>query len=661
MSQVNFVGREHEKKRLLAFLNNAEGGSVLVAGRRGSGKTTLLRTVLESREKHGILLRRFKRWTLNKTVQVHIPLIIVNKNQVTEEKRDQAEIYRSLILRSVVFALLTHINKRQYSNFILPKRYFLNIGLVRKIKKLEKYVEFISLERQNKNGIGIGYKSLDISKQYGYVGSIDLSDSKIEMLLYDIFESFGMQTEFVFVFDEMDKLEGTVTIQDVVLYLKNLFSDTGVHAIFVCNENQGYEVLKHKDSAEDNKYATLFRETVIIKGVDPLELRELIESRLKGEQTKVLAVTAGMAMLTDNFPLRINDILNKNDHNLDRLFEYISEEIGGSADGYQTSGRLFVDAVYAKYKKKNNSDYNYLLYKVLCEVSDIIVEQKTKFLNVNDISTVLYTTESFNGDKEREKQYKSDPTTATRQGYIPSVIPDLVKNIETTKYRYNQAISDIITLYERTDWLTLSTVPGSNNLVHLEVFHGDVFSIQNINLDFNGRYSLSKDELKIQKAAQKYIDAFRAFSEKNNYWSDKAYPISPFGGYGGDQATKVDLYSIGNTKLSWKLVMPEIEAAPSYLLKAFFEKLNLDSKAESLEIKDGFATFEVNGNRIRLVFEYPDDIIIKDNSYDKTIILRAPFVEKQKLLGKVKYFEFHEWEKSVEDKLTEIKTYIKNL
>lgn len=661
MSHNNFVGREHEKERLTAFLNNAEGGSVLVAGKRGSGKTTLLKTVLGARGKHETLLGRHKRWTHNKTIQVHIPLIIVNKNQVTEEKREQAEIYRSLILRSIVFALLTHINKRQYKNLALPVRYYLSMGLVKKIKKLEKYVEFSSLEQQNKSGFGIGYKNLDLSKQYGHVGSIDLSDSKIEMLLYDIFESFGQQTEFVFVFDEMDKLEGTVSIQEVVLYLKNLFSDTGVHAIFVCNENQGYEALKHKDSADDNKYATLFRETIIIKGVDPLELKELLESRLNGDEIKLLAVAAGIAIITDNYPLRINDILNKNDHDIDRLFEYISEVIDGSADGYETAGRLFVDSVYARYKKKYNTDYNHLLYKVLCEVSDVIVGQETKFVSVNDVTTILYTTQYFNGDEERERQYKLGTSTATRQGYAPNSVPELIKSLETTKYHFNQAISDIITLYERSDWLTISSIPGISNLIKLETFHGDTFSISNISREFSSVYSLSQDEMEIQKNAQKYIEAFRAFSEKNNYWSEKPSPVSPFEGYNGDQATKVNLYSINNTKHSWKLVKPEIEAAEKYLLKSFFEKLNIDSNLLHHEINETFSTFVVNDNKVKLVFEFPGDKISKDNTYDKTIILRTPSVDERKLHGKIKYFEFHDWENSVESTLAEIKSYIVNL
>lgn len=663
MSQNNFVGREHEKERLVAFLNNDEGGSALVAGRRGSGKTTLLKTVLNSRERHGKLFNKYTRWTMNKTIQVHIPLIIVNKSQADTEQRNQAEIYRSLILRSIVFALLTHINKRQYSKFVFSTKLFLSIGIVKKIKELEKYVEYLNLQRQFKTALGVGYKKIDINKENGYVGSIDLSDSKIEMLLYDLFQSFAHEVEFVFVFDEMDKLEGTVDIQEVVLYLKNLFSDTGVHAIFVCNENQGFEVLKYKDSSDDNKYATLFRETIIIKGIDPIDLKEFLAKRLTvDDQHKLLAATAGVGIVTDNYPIRVNSILHKNDNNLDRLLEDISEIIGDSADGYKTAGRLFVNFVYAKYKKKHNLDYNHLLYKILCEVSDIIVGQQSKYFNANELSTILYTTDLFNGDKEREKQYKLDPSTAARQGYTPNAIPELVTNIETTKHRYNRAIGDIITLYERANWLNISTVPGANSLIILEVFNGDSFNVKNVNLDFETVYSLNKAELEIQKAAQKYIGAFRAFSPKNNYWSDRVPPFTPFEGFGGDEATKVDLSSINNTKLSWKMVKPEIEAAEKYLLKSFFEKLNLGSDLLQLEISETSATFVFNDNKVKLVFEFLDDKISKDNTYDKTIILRTPTISNPKLhSSKIKYFEFQDWENSVDSTLTEIKSYIVNL
>lgn len=254
MNNEYFTGRNSEKERLSSFFDNQEGGSIFLAGRRGSGKTSLLKEVLSARSKHPRLFRNGPlRYTFNNNIQLYIPLIIVKK---PVDERTVSEEYRSLILRSIAFALYTYSKGRENYKWPIPRSFFQNIGLVRQISKLKNYIEYSSFSKLHKNSLEIGQKGINVGLSNESNAVLDMSDAKLEMELREIMSTFSKTNDFTIVFDELDKLEkGKNEVFDIILYLKNLFSDTGVHAVFVGSEAQGYSILEYKNSSEDSSYS----------------------------------------------------------------------------------------------------------------------------------------------------------------------------------------------------------------------------------------------------------------------------------------------------------------------------------------------------------------------------------------------------------------------
>ena len=476
-SSEKLIKRESELKRLNDFLSNSKGGSILLAGDRGSGKTTLVNlaiTKFRENQKPKFLRRLF----FDNQVVLYIPLIIQSSKASNDNTQEELS-YRRLLLRTIARSMESELLTRRYSKLDLPMRWFRSIGYIQSVCKLKPLVNSTNLVRElSRKG---SLKSLG-GISYNWQQNIDISDAVIEMKLRDIFTTYSKSNSIIIVIDELDKLEDMgFKPESIALLLKNLFNDTGVHAIFISNEptiNRVQQKIKQEPFCAEH---TLFRDIILLNHLHPSEMVNIISEEIQNlskVEDKRQAI-ASMSLISQLMPYNISLLRQKLGIDGENILSKLQNELGDYRYLYESTMHLFINHLYEKHSKNYDQYHNRILYKALTEASNNLFNREIRYINWEAIDSIFYTSNIFI-DSHDELIVKDK---GEYEGQIEDW-PDICIQLQTLndheqKHILN-AIEELVAVLDRAGYLDMEFDLEYPNMLNFKAFMGDAFTIANI-------------------------------------------------------------------------------------------------------------------------------------------------------------------------------------
>jgi hypothetical protein len=504
-SEDTFVGRETEIEKLSSALDNKLGGTILLAGDRGSGKTSLIRKVLE--KKHKERQRKFSalRLTRNKDVNIELPFIpkyMIAEMEKGEKLKGKAEL-TSLILRAIVQALKNENHSRRLNRLGLSNWYFRPVGYNLRLRKLAKLAEFRSIQQKRIFGAELELKGLKSNAQSEIVADLDLSDAVIEGKLRALLKTFSSQLSFVFIFDELDKLqdedENKIQIVDMVVYLKNLFTQCGAHFIFVTTENVYSAIAKTIDLKPYSIEHTLFTDRVLLNNFEPFEFDNWIISLFQSDEKTsfdLRRLALAVSWNSRHHPYEALQILKKSftingdTHYID--LTDLESNMEAQSWGSLSTMQAVMNAVYSKYRKHGQDYYNRVLYKSLRMASVNLMNANGLIYNRNNALSLLYTLEDFKDvSAEEESKIEMD----MKQVYVPEdteeiIFSSLIDLVTWQLVGIEKALQELSWVLEKMGNIGLEST-GSKNLLKT-VFQPKKFTLEKVRAYSKTEFDLMK-------------------------------------------------------------------------------------------------------------------------------------------------------------------------
>ena len=430
-----FYGRRSEYRRLLRFLSDPEGGSVLVAGHRGSGKTRLVNEVLRF-EQTGldrapnlvfwVLLipvslvsaiwktvgKRIEGKTTYQYLPIRVPLVVLDSSGGDSASSNRPEEYRSIILRAIAFALMDRARYRVVHRWLLLTRFWSITRLRLRIRSLKKFVDYTHLSDFKNTELSFSKNPALMSVKRALSGQVDLSDAKLEMVLSSIFRDLpSAGLKLVIILDELDKLypdSGSANApKELMLYLKDLFSTPFVHAIIIAGYLQGQHFARAAESRADNIDLTLFKDVIMVDALDPLKFEELAEAKIAGrggiseneEQRMLEKVVHGLGIYTGYIPGVLNNFLKRCDPYIEDVDILLSKELGTRYSDEMTLLRGYVNRIQGcivdgRYRiHHDDGRFNAVLHRIICQASESLVLDYGIHFSLEHPETMFYAEE----------------------------------------------------------------------------------------------------------------------------------------------------------------------------------------------------------------------------------------------------------------------------
>lgn len=475
-SSEKLIKRESELKRLSDFLSNSKGGSILLAGDRGSGKTTLINlaiTKFRENQKPKFLRRLF----FDNQVVLYIPLIIQSSKASNDNTQEELS-YRRLLLRTIARSMESELLTRRYSKLDLPMRWFRSIGYIQSVRKLKPLANSTSLIRElsskgSLNNLGI------IS--YNWQQNIDISDAVIEMKLRDIFTTYSKSNSIIIVIDELDKLEDMgFKPESIALLLKNLFNDTGVHAIFISNEptiNRVQQKIKQEPFCAEH---TLFRDIILLNHLHPSEMVNIISEEIQNlSKVDKRQAIASMSLISQLMPYNISLLRQKLGIDGENILSKLQNELGDYRYLYESTMHLFINHLYEKHSKNYDQYHNRILYKALTEASNNLFNREIRYINWEAIDSIFYTSNIFI-DSHNELIAKDKGEYGGQIEDWPDICIQLQTLNDHEQKHILNAIEELVAVLDRAGYLDMEFDSGYPTILNFKAFMGDAFTIVNI-------------------------------------------------------------------------------------------------------------------------------------------------------------------------------------
>ena len=516
-----FHGRQTEQHRLKRFLDsNPEGGAILVGGRRGSGKTRLVEEVLLPDRnfvniERGPDIHYYKRVLLEKIenapallffglfllclpitltwsglrkrkppkspsrkLSISLPLIIPPLGKSSDDnKKHYPEQYRNLILQALAFALVHDVKYSKFARSALLLNFWTITRLKLQINQLRKFVHYTSVDDSTSTNFNIARKSVSLSAGKTVSGRLDISTAKLEMTLMTTFRLFTRADhKLIIVLDELDKLEADngiqVEIADIMLYLKNLFSTSGVYTILIASHRQAMPFKDAITAKKDEPRLTLFRDVVMIESLDLLAFERLVKDKIKAigdikieEEDMLTRLSHGLGIYTDYIPNELNRVFQRTFSRMDFIDDWLKRELGARYTPEMMLLRECVKYIYQSAEQEEHPDFNAIMYRLLCRASDNLLFGRVDHFSLNHIETVLYEGVDFEQDGNQvinSEQLMLDYTSQSR-----SVLgkPEAIKDFEA----FSAFFRDII----RTALYRLAVFLERSGTIELQLTHPD--------------------------------------------------------------------------------------------------------------------------------------------------------------------------------------------
>lgn len=563
------IKREAELKRLNNFLLNPKGGLILLAGDRGSGKTTLVNSILDgfenNKSRKSKKTKHSWRWLFwdNKIV-LYIPLIIQSSDPNDKNKQEELS-YRKLLLRTIARSMESELLTRRYSKLDLPMRWFRSIGYIQSVRKLKPLANSTSLIRElsskgSLNNLGI------IS--YNWQQNIDISDAVIEMKLRDIFTTYSKSNSIIIVIDELDKLEDMgFKPESIALLLKNLFNDTGVHAIFISNEptiNRVQQKIKQEPFCAEH---TLFRDIILLNHLHPSEMVNIISEEIQNlskVEDKRQAI-ASMSLISQLMPYNISLLRQKLGIDSENILSKLQNELGDYRYLYESTMHLFINHLYEKHSKNYDQYHNRILYKALTEASNNLFNREIRYINWEAIDSIFYTSNIFI-DSHDELIVKDK---GEYEGQIEDW-PDICIQLQTLndheqKHILN-AVEELVAMLDRAGYLDIEFDLEYSTILNFKAFMGDAFTTGNIKDNIDD-YLSPTDEEKYIVERLNAIDVLYKILIGRSIFADLLYiPVNEATSYDKKIQTLDDSNYHHTIQPAWKPIKDRLAEADTQLM-----------------------------------------------------------------------------------------------
>lgn len=635
---IDEVARDKEIARLLRFFNNTYGGILLLGGDRGSGKTKLIEMAIKkyqhgSRAEAGDSVVNFftnpRRLTRSKLVKVNIPLIILDK----KEQKNIQEVYRSLMMRAMLIGLEADLQGRHIMWLDLPKRWFRSIGYVQKVYSLKPYARYLTLSKTTSKALN-GPSGLPIAPalQSAFSAEIDLTDSTIEIKLRELLSQYSKIHDFIFIFDELDKLPEDIRLESIVLYLKNLFSETGVHAIFVSSEQDLKRVVEKSspDHQPPKEESTLFADLVLLNNMNIDEFTKIVKARVSDLGDNNLdELLYALALRTNRSPHELNKFFTRHGYSYPDLIHGLKTELGGNRFSWFSVLQVLIEYVYKKYCGLYGENYDRILHEALQQTGTIILESGSRYVNRIQTDSIFYTTNYFRRDDisneqalENERIYKKN-----REEYVPDERPEMLSKVhglngdQSISIMY--AIECLFVLMNRLGILGLAST-DSQEVVEIKRINRDMLKHNVVKKEtLDNAFDLKAREEKMAEIVEKFNPAYLAITEKNIY--DPILFLQRNDMLGIEKVA--GKFSFANSSVMWDQVRKLAPVARRSTLTALIDKISITTNSPIdpswVEYRDHAAIVTLpTGKRLRVVMLYKRDRYDRDEGLSKTFVLR---------------------------------------
>jgi len=539
---------------------------------------------------------------------------------------------------------------RRYSKYHwldLPQRWFRSIGYQQKIHSLKSYSHYVSLNRTTTRALsGPSNLAAIPTVQQALSAEIDLSDSSLEMKLRDLLEQYSQIHKMIFIFDELDKLPKEINLEDLVLYMKNLFAETGVYAFFVTDENSLKRIIGMANTQPPTELSTLFVDHLLLNNMSGEEFEEVIRMRVFDvDESKFNELVAALTLRTHRSPHELSKVLIRTGSSYDSLIAQLKMELGEVKFGrYGVMQRLadYVSSLYVDLF--DDPYYRRTLSAALEDAGSIILASDSNYVDQTAPWTLFYTTELFSQEGQTKEQtdaielsFKSD------RGAAAPVMPAIVTTIEERSNEQSRtiyaAVATLLVLLNRT-LMIASTKTIHPDALTIGQINFNQFTHANLdNIDLQKAFNLTENEEKILKKLRVFNGAYKSLTGVNIYGEE--HVISPLK---IDDLGVAGKYSLSNVQARWREHESIAKSTDEMMISAFIEDVNkhINPQLVSYSRTKNDSTFELSsGDKIHIItlFGRQPYKVFPDSK--KTFILRDPsaIARQLKQTSQVKNFK----------------------
>jgi hypothetical protein len=652
--QQKFVPREREFNRLIRFLSNSEGGLLLLGGDRGSGKTTLVQMAIASytkKERAGYnrirrVLSKLRELTMSRVVNIYIPLIIIDTPAATSQDTAEQDLrgkYRSLLMRAMIIGMEADLLRRYtpyYARIDLPQRWFRSIGYLQRIKSLVPYSHYIKLSKNTSRSLSLSHGDLGSNLEHALSAEVDLSDSSLEIKLRDLLSQYAKIHKFVFVFDELDKLSPQIAPENIVLYLKNLFSETGVYGIFITDEATLRRITNEAAGIPPTELTTLFADHLLLNNMSPDEFAAAITASVENIDENRNQFMSALTLRTHRSPHELSKLFIRYGYGYQELMSGLRSELG--KDKFSRLGvmQLYIDYVREKFSGVYDTYFDRELNQVLEEAGSILLAQSTLYLEFLHPLSIFYTTQLFSAAglsqtqmQEAELSYKTNRDRTVNPA-TPEIVT-MVRNLEISERSRSlqNAIELLITLLNRSDMLSLYHTRSSDlKVLKIGPINKTNFTYERVNLlRFDSILDLGPKEKETISTVYRYNNAYNQLTGKDIF--DPYFPIAPDPKVIDEVDAEVwgNKFSFSNILPVWKRMDTVAQNAQKNLLHQLLEAVKKhikDTTAQRFSAIDfDHKTLTIrlaSGKSAQIIMLFGGQRLSVDDSIDKTFVLRDP-------------------------------------
>lgn len=453
-------------------------------------------------------------WMRIYTIAIEIPLL---PNTTKTDK------IRETVLRLIVQALISdYRSKNLFQRLRLPVTYY------RRLKEIENLLLYKKVIRREDSKFSFAKYNSAFSLGKALEYEFDLTYADIELLLKSFFLKFSHNTDFIIVFDELDKYESpsddnlVIKPHEYIKELKNLFTLTNAKFIFTSTENY-YQEIDEKSKTNvlelsDYKFS-LFTHKLLINHLEPDDFSKyfdhmFIKNQKLPDSTKDLYnhLLYSMMWISDLYPFAAKKLLSEiayTDNDGSSYVDLVTAESDLKSYGNNISSiEYIVTKVYGQFAKENDEYFNRFLYKALKKVARVLYSGRIiEFSRHNCFALILDDLEFYSDAEKRnyfQKKFSSND--------IPKLSQDetgwesqLIHRDNIFKEHINLATTRLIWYFDAIGIIRVTQT--SDNMVRV-IYVDDNFPLAKTAKRFND----SKKEY--QKLARQFSSSRKLYLER---------------------------------------------------------------------------------------------------------------------------------------------------
>ena len=419
--------------------------------------------------------------------------------------------------------------------------------------------------------------------------------------------------------------------ESIALLLKNLFNDTGVHAIFISNEptiNRVQQKIKQEPFCAEH---TLFRDIILLNHLHPSEMVNIINEEIQNlSKVDKRQAIASMSLISQLMPYNISLLRQKLGIDGENILSKLQNELGDYRYLYESTMHLFINHLYEKHSKNYDQYHNRILYKALTEASNNLFNREIRCINWEAIDSIFYTSNIFI-DSHNELMVKDK---GEYEGQIEDW-PDICIQLQTLndheqKHILN-AVEELVAVLDRAGYLDMEFDSGYPTILNFKAFMGDAFTTGNIKDNIDD-YLNPTDEEKYIVERLNVIDVLYKILIGSSVFANLLYiPVNEATSYDKKIQTLDDSNYHHTIQPAWKPIKDRLAEADAQLMnglaniitrklqaRLYYNIFDISVDTQSLSVKLVF------NSKIYIIYlAYRSCDLNIPNDYEKLFVLYA--------------------------------------